>query len=152
MITIAEKDGATIIVVENPTAGEQRVIQKAKEVMNNLSPDFWSKFKCNTSANTTKATPRTSSTATENKAVSSTADFWSKFKKDTATQASLTSSQSETVSKSEPQPEAGKSTVSAWAKFKKPAEKATEVKTEPSPAQVGQPSPMDLEYDDEYPF
>ena len=143
MITIAEKDGATIIVVENPTAGEQRVIQKAKEVMNNLSPDFWSKFKCNTSANTTKATPRTSSTA---------ADFWSKFKKDTATQASLTSSQSETVSKSEPQPEAGKSTVSAWAKFKKPAEKATEVKTEPSPAQVGQPSPMDLEYDDEYPF
>lgn len=45
--TISEKDGATIIVIENPTGSELRLIEKAKEVQNILSDDVWAKFACN---------------------------------------------------------------------------------------------------------
>lgn len=47
MITITEKDEATIIVIENPTGSERRVIEKAKAAQKVLSDDVWSKFACN---------------------------------------------------------------------------------------------------------
>ena len=47
MITISEKDEATIIVIENPTGSELRVIEKAKEVQRALSKNVWAKFACN---------------------------------------------------------------------------------------------------------
>ncbi|MCM1231600.1 MAG: hypothetical protein NC489_15895 [Ruminococcus flavefaciens] len=53
MTDIIEKDGATIITIENPTAEERKLINQAKNVMNNdenrsseLS-GIWGKFKCN---------------------------------------------------------------------------------------------------------
>lgn len=47
MITISEKDGATIIVIENPSGSEQRIIEKAKDAQKVLSSDVWAKFACN---------------------------------------------------------------------------------------------------------
>lgn len=47
MVTISEKDGATIIVIENPTSSEQQIIEKAKAAQNVLSDDVWAKFACN---------------------------------------------------------------------------------------------------------
>lgn len=47
MITITEKDGATIIVIENPSGSEQRVIEQARKAIKALSDDVWSKFACN---------------------------------------------------------------------------------------------------------
>lgn len=47
MISISEKDGATIIVIENPTGSEQRVIEQARKASKVLSDDVWSKFACN---------------------------------------------------------------------------------------------------------
>lgn len=47
MISITEKDGATIIVIENPSGSEQRVIEQAKKATKALSDDVWSKFACN---------------------------------------------------------------------------------------------------------
>lgn len=43
MITLTEKDGATIIVVENPTGSEQRLVEQAKRIVNSYSSSFWSK-------------------------------------------------------------------------------------------------------------
>lgn len=47
MITITEKDEATIIVIENPTGSEKRVIEQAKATQRVLSDDVWAKFACN---------------------------------------------------------------------------------------------------------
>lgn len=43
MITITEKDGSTIIVVENPTGSEQRIIEQARKLVNGYSSSFWTK-------------------------------------------------------------------------------------------------------------
>ena len=59
MITITEKDGATIIVVENPTATEKRVIEQAKNTQKAKSTSsVWSKFACNKNK-TAKTVPET---------------------------------------------------------------------------------------------
>lgn len=47
MISISEKDGATIIVIENPTRSEQKVIEQAKKASENPMSSVWSKFACN---------------------------------------------------------------------------------------------------------
>lgn len=53
MINILEKDGATIITIENPTAEEKRLISRAKNVRDNAENgnselnDIWKKFRCN---------------------------------------------------------------------------------------------------------
>lgn len=47
MISISEKDGATIIVIENPTGSEQRLIKQAKKTKQAISDDVWAKFACN---------------------------------------------------------------------------------------------------------
>ncbi len=47
MINISEKDGATIIVIENPTASEESLIKKAKSILSFATGDVWGKFKCN---------------------------------------------------------------------------------------------------------
>lgn len=51
MITITEKDEATIIVIENPTGSERKVIEQAKATQRVLSDDVWSKFACNKKRN-----------------------------------------------------------------------------------------------------
>lgn len=43
MITISEKDGSTIIVVENPTGSEQRIIEQARRLVNSYDSSFWAK-------------------------------------------------------------------------------------------------------------
>ncbi len=45
MITISEKDGATIIVIENPSGTEKALIQKAKQALNSneKAAGFWAK-------------------------------------------------------------------------------------------------------------
>jgi hypothetical protein len=45
MITVTEKDGATIIVIENPTGSEQRVIEQARNAVNIGNSAAWGKFK-----------------------------------------------------------------------------------------------------------
>lgn len=47
MLSVTEKDGATIIVIENPTGSEQRIIEQAKKVQYSLSAEAWKKFACN---------------------------------------------------------------------------------------------------------
>lgn len=45
MISVFEKDGATIITIENPTKAEYDFIQRAKKFQ--MNANVWSKFKCN---------------------------------------------------------------------------------------------------------
>lgn len=49
MITITEKDEATIITIERPTMEERKVIEQAKTAKANFGKNksVWSKFKCN---------------------------------------------------------------------------------------------------------
>lgn len=47
MISISEKDGATIIVIEKPSGTEQRLIEQAKKAQRILSDEVWGKFACN---------------------------------------------------------------------------------------------------------
>lgn len=52
MITISEKDGATIIVIENPSENEKKIIEQAKNNQvespkKNVSNNVWAKFACN---------------------------------------------------------------------------------------------------------
>lgn len=47
MISIITKNNATIITIENPTALEEKVIQKARDAEKFSSSDVWAKFKCN---------------------------------------------------------------------------------------------------------
>ena len=47
MITISEKDGATIIVIEQPSGTEKRLIEQAKRAQKILSDEVWGKFACN---------------------------------------------------------------------------------------------------------
>lgn len=47
MITISEKDDATIIVIENPSGSEKRVIEQARQTQQVLSSNVWQKFACN---------------------------------------------------------------------------------------------------------
>lgn len=53
MITITEKDGACIIVIETPNSAEKELIKKAKEVKSSAikASGVWSKFKCNQNKN-----------------------------------------------------------------------------------------------------
>lgn len=60
MITITEKDGATIIVIEKPSGSEQKVIEQAKKVQQALSSNVWSKFACNRNKSNTSQTTTTS--------------------------------------------------------------------------------------------
>lgn len=53
MINILEKDGATIITIENPTDEERKLINNAKNIRDNTGNEnsklngIWGKFKCN---------------------------------------------------------------------------------------------------------
>lgn len=47
MISISEKDGATIIVIEQPSGTEKRLIEQAKRAQRILSDEVWGKFACN---------------------------------------------------------------------------------------------------------
>lgn len=53
MINILEKDGATIITIENPTDEERKLINNAKNIRDNTGNEnsklngIWEKFKCN---------------------------------------------------------------------------------------------------------
>lgn len=47
MISITEKDGAAIIVIENPSGTEKRLLEQAKRAQKVLSDDVWGKFACN---------------------------------------------------------------------------------------------------------
>ncbi len=47
MISITEKDGAAIIVIENPSGTEKRLLEQAKKAQRVLSGDVWGKFACN---------------------------------------------------------------------------------------------------------
>lgn len=53
MITITEKDGACIIMIETPNSAEKELIKKAKEVESSArkASSVWSKFKCNQNKN-----------------------------------------------------------------------------------------------------
>ena len=50
MLTISEKDGATIIVIEEPTPSEEILIKQANQIQRFSSGSVWSKFKCNQSS------------------------------------------------------------------------------------------------------
>lgn len=43
MVTVSEKDGATIIVIENPTASESKLAEQARKLAN--PSEIWAKFK-----------------------------------------------------------------------------------------------------------
>lgn len=58
MVTVTEKDGATIIVIENPTGLERQLIAQAKKLKNGTyEHEMWGKFKCNQKNNTSVLTP-----------------------------------------------------------------------------------------------
>ena len=54
MIDIIEKDGATIITIQNPTPCETSVIERAKQVRKFAISGVWAKFKCNSPAENSK--------------------------------------------------------------------------------------------------
>lgn len=54
MVSVSEKDGATIIVIENPSLAEKSFIQKAKN-MQAIDDNVWSRFKCNQKNNSNSA-------------------------------------------------------------------------------------------------
>ena len=41
MISITKKDDATVIVIENPTGTEERLIKKAEEIEKGYKTSFW---------------------------------------------------------------------------------------------------------------